>query len=205
MGKSFSGQRLGLRNWRKLFKIKDPNQVLSFTWSVGICHTYKPKLRKLKKYLFTGYKTRLNQVQQCCPIITQFKRQGLKRIMSWMEMRCNVGHSETLPQNQQISIPSAMMLLCSIMVCAGQHIKFAIAHIHATRINPQTPRVASEARTPFRSCARAGVWVCKSFRGNGEGTSPALNTAHCASWCFNAVSYPVSFPGNLGNAGLWVI
>lgn len=97
--------------------------------------------------------------------------------MSWMEG--NVGHSETQPQNQHISIPSAMTLLCSIMVYAGQRIKFAIARIHATRINPQTLRAASEARTPFRGSARAGV--CKGFRGNGEGTSPALNTAHCAS------------------------
>lgn len=151
-GRAFQRQRQGLGIWCKLFKIKDPGQVLSFTWRVGIYHTYKPKLRKLKS-IYLRAKTTTQSGAAMLLIITQFKR--LRQ--EGHELEGNVTHSETMPQSQRISIPSAAMLLCSITVYAGQHIKFAIAHIQATRINPQTPRAASEARTPFRGCARARV------------------------------------------------
>lgn len=149
--RAFQSQWLGRRIRCKLFKIKDPDQVLSFTWRVGICHTYKPKLRKLKS-IYLRAKTTTQSGAAMLSIITQFKR--LRQEGHGLEG--NVTHRETMPQSQRI-IPSAVMLLCSVTVYAGQHIKFAIAHIHATRINPQTPRAASEARTPFRSCARARV------------------------------------------------
>lgn len=99
-------------------------------------------------------------MQQCCPTITQSKRPRQEN----HELEGNVGHSETLPQSQHISIPSAVTLLCSITAYAGQHIKFAIAHIHATKINPQTPRAASEAWTPFCGCAAVLEPECESVK-----------------------------------------